>query len=115
MTSDTTSLMPMTQAARLPIASAPQPPTPLPLPPMPGGPPASSGPLPLPSMAPQGGPLPLPASAPIPQVQKPPYAVELQDDGTSVYTISGPNGKPVIIGLNKPPKLPAALQPPKGA
>lgn len=39
---------------------------------------------------------------------EPPYDVKLQPDGSSIYfTKTDP---PVVIGVNKPPKLPAALQ-----
>lgn len=43
---------------------------------------------------------------------EPPYDVELQADGSSIYyTKTEPR---IVIGVNQPPKLPAALQPPKG-
>lgn len=46
--------------------------------------------------------------------QKPPWDVQLQDDGSSVYTIPGPNGKPVVLAVNKAPRLPHAMQPKPG-
>lgn len=49
---------------------------------------------------------------PSPQAQpQNPYQVRMQDDGTSVYHITGPNGKEIIVGLNPPPKIPKAMQP----
>jgi len=47
---------------------------------------------------------------------QPPYTVRLQPDGSSVYEITTglpPGAPPIIIGVNKPPNLPPALQQPK--
>jgi len=122
MTDPTAPQMPMGRvAAKL---STPPLPPPLSLPP--GGamspPPAAAPALAMPPMdqaapamppqgmpaAPMGNPFPAP-DAP----SAPPYQVELQDDGSSVYSLppQTPGGKPIIIGINPPPKLPKALQP----
>jgi len=96
--------------------------------------PMQSAVLPLPSQSPAlpdfkgsagGSPLPLPPTSyhqqqaapsgqsPFPSPDAPatpPWNVELQGDGSSVYTIPGPDGKPIVIGINPVPKLPKALQ-----
>lgn len=106
----TTPSMPMTSSMRQPLdlgpsalplrASAPAGQTP---------PPAAAGMI--------GGGAPM-NSLPSPSAPAtPPWNVILQDDGSSIYQIPSPQpgGKPVVIGVNKSPKLPAALQPPKQA
>lgn len=65
--------------------------------------------------------MPVPEGAPLPQQSaglmgmpspdapsEPPYDVKLQADGSSVYLTK--TDPPVVIGINKPPKLPPALQ-----
>lgn len=47
-----------------------------------------------------------------PQPQAPPWNVQMQSDGSSVYSIPGQDGKPIILGVNPPPRLPKSLQPP---
>lgn len=106
------------------IAKSSQPPMlpPLSLPPPPtGGAPAAAGPalgMPpgAPAMPPQPGAPPQAPSAPM-APQPPPWTVLPQDDGSSIYALPPltPGGKPVIIGVNPPPKLPRALQPKKPA
>ncbi len=111
MISDTTSMMPM-GAAALKNSTPPAPP----LPPLTAPPSAGAGPMPLPpppAMPPAPG-----AAAPIPRapVATPPWSVRPQPDGSSVYYMPSPDGDPskeVILGVNPPPKLPKALQPPK--
>lgn len=60
-----------------------------------------------PGAMPPGGPMQPPAPT------KAPWDVQMQDDGSSVYSIPGPNGNPIILGVNPPPRLPKALQTPK--
>lgn len=96
--------MPMGQSAQLPITAADLlPPTASPAitPP----PPQAQGMV----AGPGGTPL---AGFPSPDAPaEPPYLVELQADGSSVYkTKTNPS---VVIGVNKAPKLPPAMQPPK--
>lgn len=79
-------------------------------------------PLSLSSGPPPAGPLPMtpdasmPPAAPASAVaQESPYSVKLQADGTSVYYLPGPKGDgsdDIVLGVNRAPKLPPALQPP---
>lgn len=67
---------------------------------------------PDPMAPPMAGPLPTmpPPSAP----SAPPYSVELQPDGSSIYFVPSPDGDPmkkVVLQVNKAPKLPPAFQP----
>lgn len=91
---------PLPQLSMPPGAGAPAPS--LPMPPV-GAAPAM--PMP-PTGAPPAAPAPM---APAP----PPWQVALQDDGSSVYQMPPlvPGGKPIVLGVNKPPKLSAAMQP----
>lgn len=40
---------------------------------------------------------------------EPPFSVEMQPDGSSIYLTK--TDPPIVIGVNKPPKLPPALNP----
>lgn len=64
-------------------------------------PPASAGMMQAPSGAPAGMP---PQGSP----SEPPYDVQLQPDGSSIYITK--TQPPVVIGVNRPPKVPPALQ-----
>lgn len=119
MDTSTASLMPMPGAVKgaLPMGAPALPPTPLPIGPMPGGP-AQAGPLPMGPGAPQAapaGPLPMPLMGAVmpPAPAKPPYDVELQDNGTAAFFITDPvTGKKTYLGIADPPKVPKALQQP---
>lgn len=95
--------MPMGSAARLPLNAAQLMPSIRGIPAA-GAPPAPAAGL----MAPGGSPIGFPApGAP----EKPPFEVEMQPNGTSVYYVPGSNGQKIILGVNPPPKMPKALQP----
>jgi len=58
---------------------------------------------------------PLPQAPPAPQA--PPYTVRLQPDGSSVYVMPSPDGDPgkdIVLGVNKAPAVPKAMQAPTG-
>ncbi len=114
----TQSQMPMAQAL-LPMPGSP---APLPLPTgKPQVPPPTTpgqGFLPLPGASPAGPATPMP---PLPQAPAQPpapsYDVRLQPDGSSVYVMPSPDGDPskdIILGVNKAPAVPKAMQAPVG-
>lgn len=94
--------MPMGQAAKMPVSAADL--ASLSAAPMPASsaPAGASGLIAGPSGTPLGGGIPAP-SAPV----EPPYEVVLQADGSSVYQTK--TTPPVVIGVNRPPKLPPSL------
>lgn len=112
MIASTQSQMPMGIAAQ-------QRSTPPPLPQLSLPPNGASPSLPMPPSAVNPAPMGAPPMAAAPAITtpmgppKPPWTVELQDDGSSIYQYPPlyPGGKPVTIGVNKPPKLSPAMQP----
>jgi len=86
-----------------------------PIPPMAGGPGPTppAGALPPPAAPEAMNP---PGMFPPPQAPAaPPFNVRMQPDGSSVYIIPSPDGDPgkdIVLGINPPPKLPKAFQPP---
>jgi hypothetical protein len=86
--------MPMGQSAKPPMDAASV------VAPVPAAPPQAAGVM----QSPQGGAMGFPApSAPT----EPPFVVELQPDGSSIY--KSKTEPPIVLGVNKPPKLPKAL------
>lgn len=115
MTTSTDSMMPMGQA-NLKAQGAP-----IGLPPLPPPPKGGAMALPPPPVstagigAPPVAPMPMGAPAPAaPQPQGPPWSVKLQPDGSSIYVIPSPDGNAandIVLGVNKAPALPKAMQP----
>jgi len=89
-------------------------------------PPIAAGPGPMPPAGALPPPMPPAPAAPeamnppgmFPPPQAPaapPFDVRMQPDGSSVYVIPSPDGdkgKDIVLGINPPPKLPKAFQPP---
>ena len=108
--------MPMAQTTALPldlsslIPGSPQ------SAPTPAAPPAAAGLATAPAAPPMpgGAPASMPAFPPPGAPMKPPYEVVMQADGSSVYQVPPPmpGMPPVVIAVNKAPKVPPALQPP---
>lgn len=93
--------MPMGQSAKLPLSAADLLPADAFKSAPSSTPPAASGLMAGPGGTPIG-------SMPSPEMpSEPPFEVVLQADGSSIYQTK--TNPPVVIGVNKPPKLPAAM------